>query len=164
MHARNHQLANARPVTAFTLVEVMVALAIFGMAVVVLGAAYINVLNGYDAIRKDQVREEELAFVFARIMAHQVREDFEAGGTIDTLHAGRFSWIARLERTGVADLFDAEITVTLPEREVGGRRGELTKRALIYRPGWEDAAERDRLRLETRERLEDSRNERPGNV
>lgn len=144
---------------AFTLVEVVVALAIFGMAVVVLGSAYVNVLNSYEGIRTDQVRDEEIAFVFSRILAHQVREDFEGGGTIETLHAGNFQWDAHLERTQVADLFEAEIRLTLPEREPGpgGRRREVTETFLLFRPGWEEPVERDRLRAETRERLEESR-------
>ena len=157
MHIATHEETRVRPAEAFTLVEVMVALAIFGMAVVVLGAAYVNVLNGYEAIRRDKIKEEELAFVFARILGYQVREDFEAGGTVDTLHAGPFSWSASLERTQVADLFEAEIRVTLPERDIGGRRAETTERVLIFRPGWEESAERDRLWTETRERLEESR-------
>ncbi len=145
---------------AFTLVEVMVALAIFGMAVVVLGAAYVNVLNSYESIRKDQMADEEVAFVVSRILAHQVREDFESGGTIETLHAGRFQWSAHLERTEVADLFEAEIRLTLPAAEVGERRRERVKTVFLYRPGWEEPVERDRLRLETRERLEQARQSR----
>ncbi len=149
--------ARACSVRAFTLVEVLVSLAIFGMATVVLGSAYVNVLQSYESIRKDQVHEAEIDFVFSRILSLETREDFEAGGSIETLHEGHFNWEARLEPTGVADLFRAEVRVNPPGRTEEGRRREVTRTFIVFRPGWQDADERARLREETRERLEDAR-------
>jgi prepilin-type N-terminal cleavage/methylation domain-containing protein len=43
-----------RPSTlaAFTLLEVLIALAIFALAAVVLGATYVNALNAYEAVSR----------------------------------------------------------------------------------------------------------------
>ncbi len=155
--ANNKNRSNSPNSVAFTLVEVLVALAIFGMAVVVLGSAYVNVLTSYESIRRDQVREQEMEFVFFRILSVQVREQFEQGGTVETLHSGTFDWEARLEQTAVADLFRAEITVGIPPIASGGGRREVTETFILFRPGWEEASERDRLRQESRERLVESR-------
>ncbi len=157
MNTDRHRAFVARTVPAFTLVEVLVALAIFGMAMVVLGSAYVNVLQSYESIRRDQVRDEETEFVFSRILSKQTREDFEAGGTIETLHAGNFTWTGHLEPTGVADLFRAEVRVTPPGRTQDGRLREVTRTFTLFRPGWQDPIEREQLRDETRERLEERR-------
>jgi len=37
---------------AFTLMEVLIAIAIFSMAAIVLGAAYLNIINNYSAISR----------------------------------------------------------------------------------------------------------------
>ena len=44
---RSHPSGIRHPVSAFTLLEVLVALAIFALAAVVLGATYVNALNAY---------------------------------------------------------------------------------------------------------------------
>ncbi len=142
---------------AFTLVEVLVALAIFAIATVVLGSAYVNVLQSYESIRRDQIADAETEFVFSRILTEEIREEFEAGGTIETLHAGNFNWGAHLESTGVADLFRAEVRVTPPGRTEGGRPREVTRSFILFRPGWQEPDERERLREETRQRLEEQR-------
>ena len=66
---------------AFTLIEVLVSLAIFALAAVVLSAAYINVLAGYRA--HDQSREHEAAWNLARmvVLTESDRTKAGAGGT-----------------------------------------------------------------------------------
>src|SRR5688500_13870574 len=46
----------------FTLVEVLVALCIFAMAAVVLGASYLNVLNSYEIVSRGMQVNEDFAF------------------------------------------------------------------------------------------------------
>ena len=164
MNTVSQRFLRRRVPGAFTLVEVLVAIAIFGMAVVVLGSAYVNVLQSYESIRRDQIPEEEVEFVFSRVLSIESREDFEAGGRVETLHAGVFDWDGHLEQTRVAELFEAEVRVRLPGGAGDGRPREVVRTFVLYRPGWEEPAERDRLREETRDRLEERRRLRESRV
>ena len=45
----------------FTLIEVLLALMIFGLTAVVMGAAYLNVLNSYEAAQHSNLDDDEVA-------------------------------------------------------------------------------------------------------
>jgi general secretion pathway protein I len=46
----------------FTLLEVLVALAVFATASIVLASAYINILNGYDIAARANETDSDVAF------------------------------------------------------------------------------------------------------
>jgi general secretion pathway protein I len=137
----------------FTLIEVLVALAIFALAAVVLGAAYVNILTSYDAVSRRSEHEQELRWVRAAVMAEPDREVVEKGGTLPLPDHRALQWTAVVEPASVADLFRVRFRceIPVPDRTKPWVREEIF---FLLRPTWSDPAERDRLRQQSRERLE----------
>lgn len=140
---------------AFTLLEVLVSLAIFALAAVALSAAYLNVLNGYQ--HRDRERAINAAWSLVRIAAlsEPEREKLETGGSLELPGNHRVTWTARVEPTALADLFAIELAARATEPEEWERHA----RVMVLRAAWSDPGERDRLREESRQRLARSRSQ-----
>ena len=138
--------------SAFTLIEVLLALALFVISVVVLASAYVNVLFGLEAVRVDRVLEQEMAFVRSVVLTVPDRETIEEGGELPTAELGYAYWEAELEPTEVADLFIVNVSITL---EGTGQIKErtLNDRLVVLRPSWSEPLEREELRAASKERL-----------
>jgi general secretion pathway protein I len=138
---------------AFTLIEVLVSLAIFALAAVVLGAAYVNVLTGYDAVARRQEHEEDLRLVRSQILAEPDRAVVEQGGNFNLPDARVAQWTAAVGETSVADLFKVALRCEIPEP---GRSQPWVREEsfLLLRPTWSDPAVRDRLRQQSAEKLQ----------
>jgi general secretion pathway protein I len=145
---RNRPPAHA----AFTLVEVLVSLAIFAIAAVVLGAAYVNILSNYQAVLTRQERQNEVGFLRAALQAEPDRAKVEEGGEMALAGQGGIRWRARTDETSVADLFEVEFVC---EISTPGRPEPRVEREtfMLLRPTWSDPAVREKLRTATRERL-----------
>lgn len=137
----------------FTLIEVLVALAIFALAAVVLGAAYVNILTSYDAVSRRSEHEQDLRLVRAAVLAEPDREVVEKGGDFALPGSRPARWTATVEPGTVADLFQVKLRCEIPEP---GRPTPWVREEVFFllRPTWSDPAERDRLREQTRQRLE----------
>lgn len=140
---------------AFTLVEVLVSLAIFALAAVALSAAYLNVLNGYQNRDRERAIGEAWSLVRITALSEDDRDKLESGGNLELPGNQRVTWSARIEPALLADLFAVELSA----RAIGPEEWERTTRIMVFRPQWSDPAERDRLQAESRERLERSRQE-----
>ena len=136
----------------FTLIEVLVSLAIFALASVVLAAAYLNVLGGYQAVARRQGSEEEWKLVRAMVLSEADREKVEAGGQLPLPDNRNLHWKATIESTTVADLFAVTIR-SEPETASGQEARIREQKILLLRPRWSDPAERDKLRAASQQRL-----------
>lgn len=136
----------------FSLIEVLVALSIFAFAAIVLGAAYVNVLNAYarvgDAVRQD----DDLRFARQTVFLETDLEKVEEGGDFQTTDGRRVAWQARVEPTNLPDLFTVTFTC-----EVGATSGERPRTIVqsfrLLRPTWSKPDEREKLRREARDRI-----------
>ncbi len=146
---------------AFTLLEVVMAVALFAVAVVVLAAAYVNILNSLERVRADQSLEQELGFVRSQLLLAAELEAVEEGGEVPTATHGMAEWRATVAPTAVADLFRVVLEIRL-EGDGGGVPARTLQQTLhLLRPGWSDPTERDALRAESRKRIEDLKLNRP---
>lgn len=138
--------------TGFTLVEVLVSLAIFALAAVVLGAAYVNVLTGYDAVSHRQEHEQDLRLVRALVLAEPDRTVVEKGGGFPLPDGRTAQWTATVAETAVADLFQVKFRCEIaePARPSPWVREE---KFMLLRPTWSDPADRDKLRQNSQQRL-----------
>lgn len=138
-----------RRIPAFTLVEVLVSLALFALAAVALSAAYLNVIAAYRD--KDVAQDRQTAGELLRIAAlpEPDRDALERGGTVELPDRQTTTWSARIEPTTLADLFAVELRWHI----VGRHDDEHSLRLMLHRPAWSDPGERDRLREASRQRL-----------
>lgn len=142
---------------AFTLLEVMVALAIFAVATVALAAAYINVLNAYGVVGRSNIRDEDVRFARAQLLAEPDRQKAEEGGDFDAASGGRVRWRATIEQTNTADLFQVdftcEVTDSNPSAATSPAPRPLTQRFFLLRPTWSEGTDQAKFRGEARDRI-----------
>ena len=79
---KNRKSKFSRPPGAagFTLLEVLVALSIFALAAVVLGSAYLNVLNSYETLSRGLQVSEDFAYARQLVLREPDRLKLEEGG------------------------------------------------------------------------------------
>ncbi len=138
----------------FTLIEVLISLAIFAMAAIVLGAAYLNVLTAYQISTRRRMNDEDIRFARSLIMAQADRKLVEKGGEFDTVGGRHVQWTGEIESTTMPDLFEVTMTCDL------SASGDLPEKKVIehfrlLRPTWSDPVERDKLRADDRKRILD---------
>lgn len=143
-----------RPSTpaAFTLLEVLVALAIFALAAVVLGATYVNALNAYEAATRRNEYDGDLRLVRAAVLTEPDRDKVEEGGDVDLGGNKRARWQAEIAATNTVDLFSVTWTceITDPARREPYR---VTQTFLLLRPTWSDPVERSTLLDQVKQRI-----------
>lgn len=139
-------------VRGFTLIEVLVSLAIFALATVVLAAAYLNVLGGYQSVARRQQGEENWKLVRAAVLSESERAKLEEGGRLPLVDGSNLRWTVKIEDTAVADLFAVTVHAE-PEAATGSENREREQKLMLLRPAWSDPVERGRLRAATQERL-----------
>lgn len=145
--------ATARSARAFTLIEVLVSLAIFALAAVVLSVAYLNVIGSYRTLGSRHEAEEDWKWVRSVVLVEPEREKIEQGGQLSLPDGRQVNWSAEIEQAGVADLFRLTLQVEAPGS--GDQPAWEHKESLhLLRPAWSDPAERDRLRALTKQRVE----------
>lgn len=136
----------------FTILEVLAALAIFAIAAIVLGAAYINVLNGYQLAERSTQINADVRFAREILFYQSDLDKVEEGGEFETADGRQVSWIAEVEPTLIADLFDVTFEVRI-QQDGGGERAVFVERMRMLRPTWSEDDEREKLRQESRDRI-----------
>lgn len=136
----------------FTLIEVLVSLAIFALAAVSLGAAYSNVLLGRLALKQDEQQLDDLARCRAALLETPGFDDVEAGGEVRLPGDRTARWKGRIEPTAVSDLFAVELRAEI-EPAGGGEAETFTEARMLLRPTWSIPSDRQKIRDEARQRL-----------
>ncbi|MBI2514207.1 MAG: prepilin-type N-terminal cleavage/methylation domain-containing protein [Opitutae bacterium] len=134
---------------AFTLIEVLVALAVLALAAIVLGAAYANTLEAHRAVAQRAVGGSAMDFLHDQVLNEPEREKVEKGGDVSLPDDRRLRWEAKIEEAPVPDLFK----VTVTTRTSGGTMKadeESTETLMLLRPTWSDAQRREQLRSDWR--------------
>jgi len=138
---------------AFTLVEVLVSLAIFSIAAVALSSAYLNVISGYRDSETQRERHENWSLVRLQVLIEPDRDALESGGQITLPDNTTLRWTANIESTEIADLFALELN-----GEIAGSEGwSQNERLMLFRPAWSDPGDRDQLRADNRQRFSENR-------
>jgi len=138
--------------SGFTLIEVLIAIAILATAAIAIGVGYVNVLNGYEVARQATISDPEMAFARAQLLAQPDVELARQGGDFDSNDGRRVRWTATIEPTNMADLF----TVTFV-CEMAGTNTQKEQRVQqvfrVLRPTWSVGADRETLRAASRDRI-----------
>ncbi|MDP0501630.1 MAG: prepilin-type N-terminal cleavage/methylation domain-containing protein [Verrucomicrobiota bacterium JB022] len=140
--------------SGFSLVEVIVAMAIAFMSIAVLTQAFIAALNALPTERVDHAAQrEDLRWVRAQIFAIGDYMELEDGGEFTTPLLGEIDWEAELEETDLPDLF----YVTLEYRWRNGdslQDSRFEETLLVYNKNWSDPTDRGRLVDDTQDAIE----------
>ncbi len=135
----------------FTLVEVLLALGVFALAAAAFTAALTTGVEVLTRISRQDQLDLEARFVLRQVAAITDEELLKDGGTFALPGEREVSWEASLEPTSTLGLFAVEIRLEQPPLEVepSWRRVEPLESTLwiyLYRPGWGDPADTERLR------------------
>ena len=130
---------------AFTLVEVLISLAMFALAAISLGAAYTNVVLSRQALKVDDVAVDDLARARAALLETVNYDDVATGGEINLPGDRVATWKGEIEPTSVSDLFSVTLTVEIQNAD-GTDAAPLTETRLLLRPTWSVPADRQKIR------------------
>jgi general secretion pathway protein I len=147
------KIRSPRHAAAFTLMEVLMALVIFAMAAVVLGSAYLNVLNSYETVSRSLQVNEDFAFARQIVLTEPDRKKLEDGGEFETVGNRHARWGVEIESTTIADVFKVTFSCEIsdPERP---EPDKLKQTFTVLRPTWViDAAERGKLKEDAKARI-----------
>ncbi len=142
---------------AFTLIEVLVALAIFAIAAVVLGTTYVNLLMCHAALRELDSSGGDMQWARDALLTVADRQEAERGGDVVLPDGRTANWRATITETGVSDLFDVVLELDAPPVGGGGDLVRSRSQLRLLRPTWSTEAEREQLRNRARERLQRQR-------
>lgn len=146
----------SRPRRAFSLIEVVFAVAIFGMAATVLISAFTNALLARErGVSNDQLNADIRAVRMQLLLEPNI-EDAEDGDTYETLNNGLATWETRIEPTNIVDLFRVELRIDFTEPPESLPRN-YEESLFLLRPTWSESDERSNLLQDKREELENMR-------
>jgi general secretion pathway protein I len=140
----------------FSLIEVVVAMALFALAATVLTNSFVNTLLARQRAQSGEGREADLRAVRLQLLLEPDREAAEEGSEYETLAGGRAVWRAEIEPTDIVDLFEVRLAVEFTEAADEAER-DHGERLFLLRPTWAEGAERSELLDEKRRALQDER-------
>ncbi len=141
-------------VHGFTLIEVLAALVIVTLSAVVLGGAYVNVLQGYKHAALSTRSSADVAFAREILFHIADLDQVEEGGDFETADGRTVEWKASVEPTEVSDLFEVRFEVVV-QHGLGEEDEVVQEQFRLLRPTWSEDADRDKLREESRKRIEE---------
>ena len=134
----------------------LLALALFAIGVIVLAGAYVNVLDGIESVRTDRAFEQEMRWVREQVLSQSDLKELEKGGESATEDFGKIHWEVQVDPTDIADLFHVSVHVMMDGTDEKAAR-DGTQQFMVLRPLWSEPVDREKLRSESKERLEESR-------
>jgi prepilin-type N-terminal cleavage/methylation domain-containing protein len=139
-------------IRAFTLVEVLVALAIVCGAGLVLATAFSNVMRDYDAVFHRVDHASDLTMVRAALFTTSDPTVAQAWNDLALPDSRKARWRATITPGQIADLFivdcDVEISGTGTKDDF-----KTTEHLMLLRPTWSQPADRETLRAASRDKL-----------
>tara|TARA_B100001248_G_scaffold262399_1_gene258173 strand:- start:1864 stop:2373 length:510 start_codon:yes stop_codon:yes gene_type:complete len=149
----------------FMLIEVLIALALFGMAAVFLVDG-ISVASRTMRLMKDtREMEQDLLWARSQIFKEHRYEEIEDGGEVKALTIGEITWETEIKMTEIVDLYSVVLTMEYEGNdEIGIEPGERISKMFLLRPGWANesdfATERSRLLEDKRDKIREMKEER----
>ena len=138
----------------FTLLEVLMALVIFAVAAVMMGAAYVNVLNAYDIVGRGNFRSEDVSFARQQLLAESDREKAEEGSDFEGADGARVTWRATIEQTQLPDLFRVEFICEVAATTAGQPQPAPAREVFfLLRPSWSQGLDTTQLKQDAKERI-----------
>jgi hypothetical protein len=138
--------------------EVALATALFGTALILLTSAFANALTAMNAMRREAGDEPMFGFLRSKIITVPDIDNFEEGEELYLPDGDSANWTAEVAPTGVADLFRVRLMMEIERRD---DRDKVSRTETLYllRPTWSESVERADIIEEAARALETSRRE-----
>ena len=121
----------------FLLIEVLVALAIFGAAAFSLADMAASTQQFTRSLDGEREMEHDLRWARGQIFAEPDYEKLEQGGEVRALSLGEIRWEAQVEMTKVVDVYKVTLTLDYDgSDELGIEPGERVSTCFLLRPTW----------------------------
>lgn len=101
----------------FSLLEALVGLGLFAIAVMVMTQSVTNGLLGIEAMNRRGSMNYDESVIQKQFLEIKEKPKFLEGGSVATPFQGEVSWSAELEDTAVANLMKATVTLKWPEEK-----------------------------------------------
>ena len=137
---------------AFTLIEVMVSLAVFAFSAIVLAASYVHVLNAYARANDATLVDQDVRFARQMLFREAELEEVEEGREFESAEGRRVAWRAIVEPTLVPDLFEVNFICEV-DGGTGGERKVVEERFRMLRPTWSEDDDREQLAADLQDRV-----------
>ena len=141
---------------AFSLIEVVIALAVFALAATVLMSSFVDALLAREGTSSKSLINTDIRAVRMQLLLEPSIEAAEDGNEYESLSSGEASWIAIINPTNVVDLFKVDFSIEFREPPEG-HSGSYKEILYLLRPTWSEIDERDELLQDKRKELLDSR-------
>lgn len=140
----------------FSLIEVVVALALFAMAAVVLNSSFVNALLARERGLSNDRLNADIQAVRLQLLLESNLDDAEDGGRYETLNSGTANWEASVEPTNLIDLFHVQLQIEFSDPQ-DDQTTTHTESLYLLRPTWSESDERSELLQDKKDELENSR-------
>jgi general secretion pathway protein I len=140
------------------MLEVLVALVLFGLAVTVLASAYLNIVQSLESVKPDHAFEQEVCWIRAQVMTEPDLKVLLKGGNFETLDFGPARWQADVTAGNIADLFTVVLRIEFGDHARAPRTREES--FSVLRPSWTEPLEKQKLRADAKKRLAEDRRHR----
>ena len=150
------------------LVEVLIALALFGLsAVILVDGAFVATRVAREMVDTREL-EQDLIWVRSQVLRIADYEKFSEGGEIESLSMGDVSWETEVEMTDVLDLYKVVLRLKYEGNEdYKIEAGERESAMYLLRPTWgghrDFSTDRVRLLDDRRRKMQDHKDERRRN-
>ena len=147
------------------LVEVLVALAIFGLSAVYLVDGAFVASRTIRLMKDARELEQDLLWVRSQVLKEASYEKFEEGGELTALSMGGITWEAEVEMTEVLDLYRVKLILQYDGNDdFNIEPGEQVSEMLLLRPTWgkhaDFSTERSRLLENKRDKVREFKEQR----
>ena len=141
---------------AFTLIEVLISLALFALASNIIASAFINALLARES--NPSITYKDIATQTARrqLLLEPNLEDAMDGARIETLEIGEVVWTSEILPTDIVDLFECQLVIEFldVDSEMASTYNETL---FLLRPTWSVSDERSSLLQDKKDTLIEDR-------
>ena len=152
----NPTILKHAPAKGFSLIEVLIALALFAIASNIIGSAFINALLSRERNNDNSYRDIAIQTARKQLLLEKIIDDAEDGGSVETLELGEVDWYAEIIPTDMVDLFEVNLFIEFFDVK-DDQSSNYNETLLLLRPTWSESDERSSLLQDKKEDLLDIR-------
>ena len=151
--------------SGFMLVEVLIALALFGLSAVILVDGAFVATRVAREMEDTRELEQDLIWARSQILGISDYEKFSEGGDIEALSMGEVTWETEVEMTNVLDLYRVVLRLDYDGNEdYGVEPGTRESAMYLFRPTWgshnDFSSDRGRQLDDRRRKMQDHQDDR----